>query len=267
MKRLLTWLSTVRADLAHAGISAVVILLVLLIWQAITARGFVSPNFIPTPASVWRAFIHVTTEGYQNHTLLFHLGSSMLRMLTGFALACVLAIPLGLGMGTSEKLRAAIAPFIEFYRPLPPLAYYTILILWLGIGNASKIALLFLAAFPPIAINSMAGVQSVSEERIQAAQSLGAKRWQIFRYVIFPSCLPHIFTGMRVSIGFTYTTLVSAEIVAASHGIGWMVWNARRWPQSDVIFMGNIVMGATGILLAWLIKKAEQQVCPWHGKV
>jgi taurine transport system permease protein len=112
----------------------------------------------------------------------------------------------------------------------------------------------------------MAGVRGVSQERIQAAQSLGASRWQVFRHVIFPSCLPEIFTGMRVSIAFTYTTLVAAEMVAATSGVGWMVLDASKFLRSDVIFVGNIVMGLTGIALDRLIRIVERRVVPWKGR-
>jgi taurine transport system permease protein len=112
----------------------------------------------------------------------------------------------------------------------------------------------------------MAGVRGVMQERVQGAQSLGAGRWQVFRYVIFPSCLPDIFTGMRVSIAFTYTTLVAAEMVAATSGVGWMVLDASKFLRSDVIFMGNIVMGLTGIALDRLIRVAERRVVPWKGR-
>jgi taurine transport system permease protein len=163
-------------------------------------------------------------------------------------------------------VRAVFDPLVEFYRPLPPLAYYTLLVIWLGIENGSKIALLYLAAFPPLSVAAMAGVRGVSPERIQGAASLGASRWQVFRHVILPSCLPDIFTGMRVSIGFTYTTLVAAEMVAATSGIGWMVLDASKFLRSDVIFMGNIVMGLTGIGLDRLIRLGERRFVPWKGR-
>lgn len=243
------------------------LLMLIGVWDLITRTGLVSALFVPSPLSVWQAFLRVLLDGYGGHTLLYHLGSSLLRVLSGFLLACLLAVPLGLLMGCNRYVRAALEAPLDFYRPLPPLAYYTILILWLGIGNSSKIALLFLAGFPPVAINAMMAVRQVPAEYMEGARSLGAGRWQIFRYVIFPACLPGIFTGMRVGIGFTYTTLVSAEIVAAAHGIGWMVWNARRWPQSDVIFMGIIVMGLTGVMLTWLIARLERKFCPWKTTV
>ena len=247
-------------------LTLITIAAVLAGWHIITWMRVWPELFVPTPRSVWNAFVEVSLEGYRGHTLADHIKISLIRVLAGFSLACVTAIPLGLAMGANRIVRAVLDPLIEFYRPLPPLAYYTILVIWMGIENESKIALLYLAAFPPLSISAMAGVRGVSPERIQGAMSLGANRWQVFRHVIFPSCLPEIFTGMRVSIGFTYTTLVAAEIVAATSGVGWMVLDASKFLRSDVIFMGIIVMGITGIALDRIIRWAEAKVVPWKGK-
>lgn len=247
-------------------LTALTLLSILLAWYAIARFRVVSELFVPHPAMVWQAFTEVLTEGYRGGTLLHHLADSLYRVIVGFLLAVVTAVPLGLAIGYSSRVQAIFDPLIEFYRPLPPLAYYTLLVIWLGIENESKIALLYLAAFPPLSVSAMAGVKGVTPERIQGAQSLGAGRWQVFRYVIFPSCLPDIFTGMRVSIGFTYTTLVAAEMVAATSGVGWMVLDASKFLRSDVIFMGNIVMGITGIALDRIIRVVERRVVPWKGK-
>ncbi len=247
-------------------LTVLTLLSIFLAWYVIARFRVVSELFVPHPVSVWEAFVDVATEGYRGGTLLHHLFDSLYRVVVGFLLAVVTAVPLGLAIGYSPKVQAIFDPIIEFYRPLPPLAYYTLLVIWLGIENESKIALLYLAAFPPLSVSAMAGVKGVMAERIQGAQSLGASRWQVFRYVIFPSCLPDIFTGMRVSIGFTYTTLVAAEMVAATSGVGWMVLDASKFLRSDVIFMGNIVMGLTGIGLDRLIRIAEKRIVPWKGK-
>jgi taurine transport system permease protein len=247
-------------------LTALTLLSIFLAWYAVARFRLVPELFVPHPASVWEAFWEILTEGYRDRTLLEHLGASLYRVCAGFLLGVVTAVPLGLAIGYSTRVQAVFDPLIEFYRPLPPLAYYTLLVLWLGIENASKIALLYLAAFPPLSVSAMAGVRGVSPERIQSAQSLGASRWQVFRHVIFPSCLPDIFTGMRVSIAFTYTTLVAAEMVAATSGVGWMVLDASKFLRSDVIFVGNIVMGLTGIALDRLIRVAERRVVPWKGR-
>ena len=238
-----------------------------LIWFVIARLKVLPEFFIPTPTSVWEAFIEVAFHGYREGTLLHHLRDSLLRVIVGFLAACVTAIPLGLAMGYNRRIKAFFDPLIEFYRPLPPLAYYTLLVIWLGIGNESKVALLYLAAFPPLSISAMSAVRGVTEERMHSARSLGASNRQVFFHVIVPSCLPDIFTGMRVSIGFTYTTLVSAEIVAATSGIGWMVLDASKFLRSDIIFMGIIVMGITGVLLDRIIRIVESRVVPWKGKI
>lgn len=247
-------------------LSLATVLVIFISWTVVAALGIFPEYFIPAPSSVLRAFLEIATVGYRGGTLPEHLGDSLFRVISGFLLACFLAIPLGMMMGYNRKVKAVFDPVVEFYRPLPPLAYYTLLVIWLGIGNASKITLLFLAAFPPLSINAMSAVASVPMERIHTAQSLGANKWQIFTRVIFPSCLPGIFTGMRVSIGFTYTTLVSSEIVAATSGIGWMVLDAGKFLRGDVMFMGILVMGITGIILDRLIRLAEKIIVPWKGR-
>jgi len=252
---------------ARIYLSMLSVLLLFTAWYVI-ARLRVVPEFlIPTPLSVWRALIDVAVDGYREGTLLHHLKDSLFRVLAGFLAAAVTAIPLGLAMGYNRRVKALLDPLIEFYRPLPPLAYYTLLVIWLGIGNESKIALLYLAAFPPLSISAMSAVRGVTEERIHSARSLGASNRQVFFHVILPSCLPEIFTGMRVSVGFTYTTLVSAEIVAATSGIGWMVLDASKFLRSDIIFMGIFVMGITGVLLDRIIRVIELKLVPWKGRV
>ena len=244
-------------------LSLLSIVLLVFVWWFVTFIGIVEPLFVPSPHAVLRAFVDVTVRGYRGVTLAGHLGHSMYRVLTGFLLAVVTAVPLGMLMGRSRIARALLDPLIELYRPLPPLAYYTLLIVWMGIENSSKIALLYLAAFPPLSISAMAAVQRIPAHRIECARCLGVRRFALFRTVMLPSALPGIFTGLRVSIGFTYTTLVSSEIVAAVNGIGWLVLDAGRFLRTDLIFVGIITMGATGLLLDRLIRILESLVVPW----
>ncbi len=248
------------------AIGTAVVALILAAWWIFAALEVVPRLFVPHPTEVARAFVEIATDGYRGGTLWFHLRDSLFRVFLGFALAVVTAVPLGIAMGHSRVVYAAFDPILQFYRPLPPLAYYTILIVWLGIDDESKIALLYLAAFPPLAISASSAVRSVSPEKIHAARSLGASPRQVMWHVIFPACLPSIFTGMRVSIGFTYTTLVASEIVAAQSGIGWMVLDASNFLRSDVIFMGILVMGVTGVLLDRGIVLLENKTIPWNGK-
>ncbi|WP_207653589.1 ABC transporter permease [Clostridium peptidivorans] len=242
------------------------VLVILVIWFIATTLKWVDPKLVPSPQSVWTAFIDIMENGYKNYTLLEHLGASMERLIVAFVCAAIIAVPLGLASGYNSKIRALFEPIIEFYRPLPPLAYYTLLVLWLGIENESKIALLFLACFAPIYISCVSAVIKIKEDYINSAYTVGANKLQIFIHVIFPACLPDIFTGLRTALGVAYTTLVSAEMVAANSGIGWMVLDASRYLRSDIIFLGIIIMGITGILLDRSIQLIEHKVVPWKGK-
>lgn len=237
-----------------------------LVWYLLAALEVVPPLFVPHPRQVWASFVEILLEGYRGKALWVHLADSMFRLGSAYLLAVVTAIPLGLLSGYSEKVQAALDWMIEFYRPLPPLAYYVLLVIWLGIENGSKIALLYLAAFAPVYIAAVEGVRGTNKERINAILTLGANNWQVFRYVVFPSCLPEIFTGLRVALGVTYSTLVAAEMVAAVSGIGWMVLDAGKFLRSDIIFLGILIMGVTGILLDRLIRALERRCVPWRGK-
>ncbi|WP_206663809.1 ABC transporter permease subunit [Pelotomaculum schinkii] len=242
------------------------VVVILVIWFVATTFIWVDPKLVPSPQSVWTALVDIIQNGYKNYTLLQHIGASIQRLVIAFLVATVIAAPLGLTSGYNAKVRAIFELVIEFYRPLPPLAYYTILVLWLGIENKSKIALLFLACFAPIYISCVSAVIKIKEDYINSAYTVGANKWQVFIHVIFPACLPDMFTGLRTALGVGYTTLVSAEMVAARSGMGWMVLDASRFLRSDIIFLGIIIMGITGILLDKSIQVIEHKVVPWKGK-
>jgi taurine transport system permease protein len=236
----------------------------IIAWFALTHLKLVNPLFLPEPEAVWNAFVKTATVGYQGSLLDQHILASLQRVLAGWALACVVGIPLGFLMGLSSKVKAVFDPIIEFYRPLPPLGLYTLIVLWLGIGEESKVALLFLAALPPISISATEAVAGIDKRYVTAVQSLGATRGQLLRHVILPACLPGICTGMRISLGFTYSVLVAAEIVAATAGVGWMVWDAAKFLLSDVVIMGLIVLGLTGLVLDLLLRRLERALTPWR---
>lgn len=246
-------------------ISFVTVIVILILWYVSSKFGWVNEKLVASPKQTWNAFKEIVV-GYKGYTLLQHIGSSMQRLLTAFALAFMIAAPLGLASGFSSKIRAILDPIIEFYRPLPPLAYYTLLVLALGIGNESKIALLFLACFAPIYVSCVSAVIKIKRDYINSAYSVGADKKQVFIYVIFPSCLADMFVGLRTAIGVAYTTLVAAEMVAANSGIGWMVLDAKNWLRNDIIFVDILIMGMTGIAIDYGLKFLEKKIVPWSGK-
>lgn len=249
-------------------ITVLTIAAVIFIWYAVTNLTSISSVILPSPQAVWSSFLETARVGYGTNgdLLIVHLLSSMKRLVIAYSLVIVTAIPLGLLSGYFSKIYAVLNPIIEFYRPLPPLAYYTLLVLWLGINESSKITLLYLAGFAPVYIACVSGVRKIKEDYINGAYMLGANKQQVFYNVILPAALPDIFTGLRTAIGVEYTTLVAAEMVAAKTGIGWLVLDASNWLKSDVVFFGVILMGITGILLNEFILALERFVVHWNGK-
>jgi taurine transport system permease protein len=252
---------------ASALISLITVLALVGLWWLITAFGYIKPLFLPSPAAVVAQFLDVAMDGFGGSTLLEHTLWSLYRVFAAFLLACVTAIPIGIGMGVNRALRGVFDPPIEFYRPIPPLAYLPLIIIWFGIGDLGKVVLIYLAVFAPLALNARAGVRSVSLEQIHAAYSLGASRLQVIRHVILPAALPEILTGMRIGIGFGWTTLVAAEMVAATAGLGYMVLNAAEFLRSDVVIMGIVVIGALAYLFDLLMRRIERALVPWKGRM
>lgn len=249
----------------HISVLTAIVLIAL--WFLVTGMGWVKPLFLPSPFAVYHKFIVALTEGVANSTLAEHTAASLTRVFGAFFLACATAIPVGILMGVSRVMRGLFDPIIEFYRPLPPLAYLPLVIIWLGIGEIPKIFLIYLAIFAPMAIAARSGVKSVSIEQIHAAYAMGASRSQIIWHVILKAALPEIFTGMRIGIGVGWTTLVAAEMVAANRGLGFMVLNAAQFLASDTVIMGIIVIGVFAFAFDMLVRYLERLLIPWKGRI
>ena len=175
-------------------------------------------------------------------------------------------VVVGLLIATSRVGRGILDPLVEFIRPLPPLAYLPLIVIWFGIDETSKILLIYLACFAPIALAAKAGVRSASVEQINAALSLGASRWQLVRHVIVPAALPEVMVGLRIAVGFGWTTLVAAEMVAATVGLGQMVLNASNFLRTDVVVMGILVIGLVAWGFDWWMRWLEHRFVPWKGR-
>lgn len=242
-------------------------LVILLLWQALSSLGSVPKALIPSPASVLTTFRELVRHGYAGTSLANHFLATMYRLFVAVLAAILLGVPLGLLSGYFLKIRLIVDSIIQFIRPIPPLAYYTLLILWLGITDTSKISLLFIAALAPIYLAAADAVKKVPQNLLNSAASLGADKRQIFFHVVFPASLPAIFTGIRIAVGVSYSTTVAAEMVAASNGIGWMIIDASRYLKSSVMFVGIIILGLTGILLDQLIQLLARKLTNWSEQV
>ena len=247
-------------------VTALSVALLLAAWVFVTRMGLIRDLFLPGPTDLWLGLQELMEDGYKGRTLLEHLGMSLLRVGAGFVTGAIAGTALGLAMGFSRRLDAAAAPFIEFLRPLPQLAYLVLLIVWLGIGEGSKITMLFLAALPVAAVAARDGVRNIPPERLRMAQALGASPRQVFWHVIAPSALPEILTGARLALGIVYGTLIAAEIIAGASGIGWMILDAGRFLRSDYAFVGILVIGLTGVAIDRLLLLVERRVVHWAGR-
>ncbi|MGE8659263.1 MAG: ABC transporter permease subunit [Achromobacter sp.] len=248
-------------------ISLLTSIALLALWFLATNAGWVKPLFLPSPQAVYGKFVAAMTDGVANSTLAEHALASLTRVFSAFLLACASAIPVGILMGVNRYARGIFDPPIEFYRPLPPLAYLPLIIIWFGIGEFPKILLIYLAIFAPMAIAARAGVRSVSIEQIHAAYAMGGTRLQIVWHVILKAAMPEIFTGMRIGIGVGWTTLVAAEMVAADRGLGFMVLNAAQFLASDTVIMGIIVIGVFAFAFDLLVRYLEKFAIPWKGRI
>lgn len=243
------------------------ILGIIFVWWLCTTMGWVKPLFLPSPQAVLGKFVDVWNNGFTNTSFMEHVGISAARVFGAFLLACLVGIPLGIAMGMSPIIRGIFDPPLEFYRPIPPLAYLPLMIIWFGIGETSKVLLIFLSVLAPVALGARSGVKSAAIEQIHAAYSFGASRWQVMLQVILPSALPEILTAMRIGIGFGWTTLVAAEMVAATKGLGYMVLTASQFLQTSTVIMGIIVIAIIAYAFDLLMRFVERKLVPWKGRM
>jgi taurine transport system permease protein len=248
-----------------ATISIVCVVLLLCVWFLVTNMGWVKPLFLPSPQAVFTQFYEYLSGQANDKPLWQHLLASLGRVFAAFFLACLTAIPVGIAMGMSRVTRGIFDPLIELYRPLPPLSYLPLVIIWFGIDELPKVLLIYLSCFAPLAMAARSGIRNASSERINAAYSMGASYAQVIRHVVFPSALPEILVGMRIAVGFGWGTLVAAEMVAANVGLGQMVLNASNFLRTDIVVMGIIVIGTVAYLFDLLMRWAERRLMPWQG--
>ena len=241
----------------------VTVFVALILWQLASTLQWVSPVFLPPPAKVVAAFGHLVTQGYVDSTLLEHAVASLGRVFYALVFTVLIGVPAGFAIGASRVGRGILDPIIEFIRPLPPLAYLPLVIIWFGIGEPSKILVIGLAMLAPIAISTASGVRSAPISQINAARSFGATRWQVLTHVLLPSALPDILTGIRIALGAGWSTLVAAELVAASRGLGFMIQSAAQFLVTDVVLVGIFVISALAFAFELLLRLVERVFLPW----
>jgi NitT/TauT family transport system permease protein len=238
----------------------------LIVWTLIVRSGLVSARFTPTPLEIVREFASLIYQGYVGVPLYEHISSSLIRTLIGFSLATIVGIPFGLLIGRVKLLEAAFTPWFAFLRPIPAIAFVPLVILWFGIGEFSKISVIFFSSFLYITVSTIAGVKSVPVQLLRAGYSLGALDRKSFLYVVLPAALPQIMVGIRLGSAISWTLVVAAELVAAQKGLGYLIMDASTFFRVKDVYVGLIVIGLIGFLLETTIAAVEKRLVHWSGK-
>ena len=227
---------------------------------------WLSESTLPHPLQVWDAAWDFARNGYSGFTLWQHLWLSFSRLAKGLFWGVAIGVPIGLAMGLSNRWRGIFDPIVELLRPIPPLALIPLFIIWFGVGEEGKVNLLLFAAIWIMVIAARSGVLAVKVTKVHAAYSLGASKAQVLRHVILPNALPEIFTGLRVAIGVCWGTLVAAELLGASSGLGFTIFKARQFFLLDLMLSAVILISILGVSMDLAMRMAEKRLIPWRGK-
>ncbi len=243
-----------RGSAAVAGRYAISLAVGIAVWQLVAMRF--GPGLVASPAQTLESAIDLAEDGRLFNSVV----ASSRRILIGWGLGVLIGAPLGLLMGRVKAIRQLMDPYIEFFRFVPPIAFVTLAIVWLGLGEASKVVLILYTSVFIVTISAIAGVLAINEDKLRAASSLGANRRQILRWVVLPASVPSIVTGARLAMGNSFLTIVSAEIVAANVGIGALIWQSRNFGRIDWVFVGIITLGILGFLFDRVLRLVAGRV-------
>ncbi|WP_312528291.1 ABC transporter permease [Paracoccus sp. (in: a-proteobacteria)] len=214
---------------------------------------------LPSPQMVWKSFWSLIASG----KLADHAGISITRVLTGYAIAALLALALSLAMAASRILAAVIDPPLDFLRQVPPLALMPLAMLWLGIGETQKVGIIVLACFFPIFLGFRGGFSQVDPKLIEVGRVAGFSRTELLRRIALPAALPAIIVGLRLGLGYGWRALVGAELIASSAGLGYMILDAQDLARTDIVMVGILVIGSIGLLADWGLKALVRRTLPW----
>ena len=249
----------------YLALSIIGLVLFFGIWELAVRTGLASERTLSAPSTVVKTFItKLTDRRPEGSTLPQHFIMSLRLAMTGFAVAVVLGVPLGWVMGYYKFAEKLLNPIFEVIRPIPPIAWIPIIILTMGIGMSAKVFIIFVSAFVPCVINSYLGVRLTDQTRINVAKTFGASEWEIFTTVCIPSSLNMVFTGVRLSLNNSWTTLCAAEMLASTRGLGYMIQLGRTLIRPDIIIIGMVTIGFTGAILNKILSLFENKIAPWR---
>jgi len=253
------------SNFAYAMLSVAGVLSFFLIWQLLIEFGIVSGRYLSKPTEIVALFIYkMTNTNPDGSTIPVSTLASLEVAIVGLLLAIVTGVPIGLLMGWYKGFRKFIKPVFEILRPIPPISWIPLTILWLGIGIKAKAFIIFFAAFIPCVINSATGIEQTNKTLINVAKTCGASNVEIFFKVGIPSALPIMFAGIRVALGNAWATLVAAEMLAANSGLGYMILMGRNYARADIVILGMVLIGALGALFTGTLGFIERRVIKWR---
>lgn len=232
---------------------------ILLIWELAAVYGFIKPYAMPSP----EAMVKVTSESWAAGTLLTDLSVSVVRVLKGFFLALVTAFLLGLGSAIFSKLEVMTDLVLQLVRPIPPIAWIPLAILWFGIGEESKVFIIYLGAFFPIYVNIMDGIKSIDSRYLELADVYEIPRLKRIAQVILPAALPSIMTGVRLGLGNAWVCVVAAEMIGAVQGVGFMLANGRSLSRPDLVILGMLLVGIVGKIMDDFLRLLRKRLVTW----
>ncbi|MGE5615173.1 MAG: ABC transporter permease [Bacillota bacterium] len=238
----------------------------LILWEVLVYYGIIPSRYLPRPSELARTFIvKLSDPNPEGATLLLNIISSLKISITGFFLALLIGIPLGLLMGWYKAVDRFVKPLFEMIRPIPPIAWIPLTILLLGIGFRAKVFIIFFSAFVPCVINSYTGIKLTNPTLINVAKTCGASNFQLFLKVGIPSSVQMIFAGIKVALGASWSTLVAAEMLASNSGLGFMILMGRLFARPDLILLGMIIIGVIGALMLVILSKFESKLARWRS--
>ena len=256
--------NAVRETAAHLAAGIVSVGAFLAVWQLAVLTTSLT-KIMPGPVTVLKAFMDSFTVNIGQYNIIWHTAFSLTRVLIAYTAACVIGIILGLLMGRVRFIEAVFRPFYEIIRPVPPIAWISLSILWFGLGEMTKYFIIFLSAFSSITYTTFSGVRMVDPVLIGAGRMLGANSFQVFTTIILPASVPYIFSGMQVALGTSWATVVAAEMVRSSEGVGWIIVSGMEANNITQILVGIVAIGVMGFLLATLLRKIENVLCAWNA--
>lgn len=245
------------------AVGALAIACFLSVWFFATREGTTLGKLMPNPAEVASRLMEATYEKIGPMTIWGHMWNSMRRVLVGFCIASVSGILLGLAMGWNRACEAIFRPIFELLRPIPPLAWISLAIVWFGLGEGGKYFIIFVSGFSNVTINVYTGAKAVDPELIGAAKMLGCSNRRIFTSIVLPSSVPYIFTGLQIAISSSWAAVVAAEMVRSTNGIGWLITAGQSIGDMGQVMVGIIVIGVVGFLLATIMRGVESKLCAW----